>query len=109
MDRLSEITFRLPATPESRGFLADLGTLLAGVAYAGLATDRLTLTPPLPSTADELRDGIRDFVVGREPRFELVHDQLATRTQWQFALWTDLTRTELSGCSPSRRGSRRPA
>lgn len=217
MDRLSEITFLLPATPESRSFLGELRSLLAEVAYADFAgsagradglVDRLTLTPPqpagarpvttfqladvaapevaldtghsigvwggdtpdtpplpasvemadltrrlaghvqrvdhtgvnlparatspeqwqdlvsalasastmyryptgeewpfvLPSTSDELLGDIRDFVVGREPRFELVYDQWLTQTQWQFALWTDLTRTELELLFPEPEG-----
>jgi hypothetical protein len=67
-------------------------------------------TPPeewpfvLPSTPGELRDDIRDSVVGREPRFELVHDEWLTRTQWQFALWTDLTRAELERLFPEPEG-----
>lgn len=205
---MSEITFRLPATPESRQFLDELRSLFAEVVYARDGGDRLTLTPPrpvgalpvttfeladvpapevvlhavrslgvwsggttdrptspvemadlvrrlaghvqridhtgvnlpghatspeqwrelvgavaaasttyayptgeqwpfvLPSTVDELRDGIRDFVVGREPRFELVYDESLTlmRTEWQFALWTDLTRAELEQMFPEPEG-----
>lgn len=219
MDRLSEITFRLPATPDSSGFLGELRSLLADVAYArfdgsagppGRVGERLTLTPPqpagarpvtafeladvagpdvvfdtgqairgrcnegappeerprqtgveladltrrlaghvkrvdhtgvnlpthaispeqwrdlvgglasvstmyryptgeewpfvLPSTSDELSGGIRDFVVGREPRFELVHAEGLAQTEWQFALWTDLTRTELELLFPEPEG-----
>lgn len=54
----------------------------------------------LPSTADELADDVRDFVVGREPRFELVYDQALTQTEWQIALWTDLSRAELEALVP---------
>ncbi|MFU8872497.1 hypothetical protein [Micromonospora sp. SL4-19] len=215
MDRLREITFRLPRTPDSRAFLGELRTLLADVAYAEPADaggpretgDRLTLTPPrptgarpvttfaladvagpevildigrsvdlragaapdgqapagiemaeltrrlagharrvdhtgvnlptstlpperwrdlvhaiaststmyhyptgeewpfvLPSTADELSGDIRDFVVGREPRFELVYDQWRTQPEWQFAIWTDLTRAELELLFPEPEG-----
>ncbi|TDC62943.1 hypothetical protein [Streptomyces hainanensis] len=210
MDRLSEITFRLPATPASRAFLGELATLWADVPYAGGDADGgLCLTPPhpagahpvttfrladvptpevvfstghaigvwesaeppedhvhpapveladltrrlagqvrridhtgvnvpsrfvppegwrdlvsglaassalyryptgeewpfvLPSTPDELADDIRDFVVGREPRFELVHETRQTRTLWQFALWTDLTRAELQRLFPEPEG-----
>lgn len=214
VDRLFEITFRLPASKESSNFLVELRTLLAQVTYAEFAVspeaggarrevvDSLTLTPPqpfgarpvttfehadiaapevvfdngrsigvwsdgttdgqtppiemadlvrrlsghvrrvdhtgvnlpagatspeqwreligavasaatmyryptgeqwpfvLPSSSDELRDDILDFVVGREPRFELVYDQWLTRTEWQFALWTDLTRAELEVLFP---------
>lgn len=208
MDRLTEITFRLPATPESRDFLAELRSLLGEVEYAeaGAGGDRLTLTPPrpvdarpvttfeladvpspevafdtgltlgiwsdgaadgqsptveladltqrlrghvqrvdhtgvnlpggatspeqwrellialgsvstmyrypegeewpfiLPSTPDELDGDIRDFVVGREPRFELVYAESQPRTEWQFALWTDLTRAELESLFPEPEG-----
>ncbi|MBC9820423.1 hypothetical protein [Terrabacter sp. MAHUQ-38] len=218
MGRLSEITFLLPAKPDSGRFLGELRALLAEVAYADFAgsagTDdlvgeRLTLTPPrpvgarplttfrladvpapelvldtgrsislrggdappdarpspavvemadlsrrltghvkrvdhtgvnlptrvtsreawdnlvgalasvstmyryptgeewpfvLPSTSDELLAGIHDFVVGREPRFELVHDEGLTQTEWQFALWTDLTRAELELLFPEPEG-----
>ena len=58
----------------------------------------------LPSTSGELRDDIRDFVVGREPRFELVYDESLVRTEWQFALWTDLTRAELELMFPEPEG-----
>lgn len=218
MDRLSEITFLLPDTPESHRFLDELRSLFAEVAYADVTGsartddrvgDRLTLTPPrpvdarpvtafeladvrapevalgagprirarvdtdpretrslaarveladltrrvaghvrrvdhtgvnvpacatpperwhalvraiaststlyryptgedwpfvLPSTSDELLDDIHDFVVGREPRFELVYDQWLTQPQWQFALWTDLTRPELEQMFPEPEG-----
>ena len=218
MDRLSEISFRLPETPDSSSFLGELRSLLAEVAYAdpagsagtdGSVGDRLTLTPPrpadarpvttfeladvpapevaldtgqsfslragdtqpetplrqaavemadltrrlaghvkrvdhtgvnlpacttspeqwrdlvgalasastmyryptgeewpfvLPSTPAELSSDIRDFVVGREPRFELVHDEALTQTEWQFALWTDLTRIELDLLFPEPEG-----
>jgi hypothetical protein len=217
MDRLSEIAFLLPETPESREFLGELRSLLAEVAYADVAGsadtasrvgDRLTLTPPrptdarpvtkfqladvpvpevafdtghsiggrgstdthemrtlpgqvemadltrrlaghvqrvdhtgvnvpacatspeqwqelvsalasastmyrypgeewpfvLPSTTDEFLDDIHDFVVGREPRFELVYDQWLTQAQWQLALWTDLTRAELELLFPEPEG-----
>ncbi|WP_234442793.1 hypothetical protein [Streptomyces sp. FxanaA7] len=220
MDRLSEIAFLLPTTPESRDFLGGLRSLLAEVEYAdfagstdtagevGGAVDRLTLTPPspvgalpvttfqladvaapevvldtghrigvrrgdtsgaqpfsagvtmadltrrlaghvervdhtgvnlpacatsprqwedlvgalasastmyryptgeawpfvIPSTSEEFLGDIHDFVVGREPRFELVHDQGTTQTQWQFALWTDLTRSQLELLFPEPEG-----
>ncbi|GAA1407042.1 hypothetical protein [Catellatospora coxensis] len=208
MDRLSEITFRLPDTAESRGFLDGLRLLLADVPYAATdAADRLTLTPPwsgdarpvttfaladvpapevalddeqviglvtgpgtevvvlparvelpdlverlaghvrrvdhtgvnlpvgtsaeqwddlvgavaaasamyryptgeqwpfvLPATPQELADDIADFVVGREPRFELVREQRLTQTSWQIALWTDLARAELELLFPEPEG-----
>jgi hypothetical protein len=214
MERLSEITYRLPSSPGSSAFLAELRTLLAPVTYAvpsecattGRPVDRLTLTPPqpadarpvtsfeladipapevafdtgrtidvwsddttpadepslaladlvarlhghvqrvdhtgvnlpvrntspeqwqelvggiaatatmyryptgeqwpfvLPSSPDEFHDDIHDFVIGREPRFELVYDEWARRTEWQFALWTDLTRAELETLFPDPEG-----
>lgn len=205
MSRLSEITFRLPGTPESRAFLGELRTLLAEVAYAESAADSLTLTPPrpaealpattfeladvsapeiafdtghsiglwgddsqllpanvemaeltrrlaghvrrvdhtgvnlpasatppqrwrdlvgalasastmyrypegqewpfvLPSTSDEFGGDISEFIVGREPRFELVYDEWLSQTMWQFALWTDLTRDELERLFPEPEG-----
>jgi hypothetical protein len=58
----------------------------------------------LPSTTDELVGDIRSFLVGREPRFELVYDQGQMRTEWQFALWTDLTRTEVETMFPEPEG-----
>ncbi|GIE76601.1 hypothetical protein Aph02nite_25510 [Actinoplanes philippinensis] len=54
----------------------------------------------LPSTGMELENDIHDFVVGREPRFELVHDTWNPYTTWQIALWTTLTRTELEQLFP---------
>lgn len=43
-------------------------------------------------------------MVGREPRFELVYEEWRTRTEWQFALWTDLTRAELELLLPEPEG-----
>jgi hypothetical protein len=54
----------------------------------------------LPSTTDELADDIRSFVAGREPRFELVYDEWQTCPEWQFSLWTDLSRAELEKLFP---------
>ncbi|MFI6264508.1 hypothetical protein [Micromonospora sp. NPDC051006] len=62
----------------------------------------------LPSTAGELQHGIADFVVGREPRFELVHDPWRTYPEWQFALWTDLTRAQLELLFPDPQGMTAP-
>ncbi|GAB3138127.1 hypothetical protein GCM10027290_05180 [Micromonospora sonneratiae] len=59
----------------------------------------------LPSTSDELVGDIRTFVTGREPRFELVYDRWSRKTTWQFALWTDLTRTELERLFPGPEGT----
>lgn len=58
----------------------------------------------LPSTAGELGSDIRDFVVGREPRFELVHDEWSSHTVWQFALWTSLTSADLARLFPAPYG-----
>jgi hypothetical protein len=55
----------------------------------------------LPSTEEEHVTDIRDFVVGREPRFELVHDPWSPGTTWQFALRTTLTRTDLESLFPA--------
>lgn len=204
MARLSEIAFRLPATPESRAWLGALRALLSDVEYAeATGDDRLTLTPPtpagarpvtafeladvrtpeialdtgptigvegdgslearpeladlasrlaghiqrvdhtgvnlptrttsaeqwqntlstiaaaatmyryptgedwpfvLPSTTEELAGDIRAFVVGREPRFELVYDEWRTEPEWQFALRIDLTRAELEELFPEPEG-----
>ncbi|MDR7323509.1 MULTISPECIES: hypothetical protein [Catenuloplanes] len=62
----------------------------------------------LPATPGELTTDIRDFVVGREPRFELVHDEWSSHTTWQFALWTTLTRAELEELIPAPWGTGLP-
>jgi hypothetical protein len=62
----------------------------------------------LPSTTEELQTDIRDFVVGREPRFELVYDPWSPHTTWQFALWTTLTRTDLEQLFPAPYGMTLP-
>jgi hypothetical protein len=43
-----------------------------------------------------------------EPRFELVYDQWRTQTEWQFALWTDLSRAELELMFPEPEGTTFP-
>ncbi|WP_144126046.1 hypothetical protein [Catellatospora sichuanensis] len=58
----------------------------------------------LPATSEECTGDIGDFVVGREPRFELVQEQRLTQTTWQIALWTDLTRAELELMFPEPEG-----
>ncbi|MBM7788513.1 hypothetical protein [Tenggerimyces flavus] len=62
----------------------------------------------LPSTEAELASDIRAFVVGREPRFELVYDEWRTQPEWQFALFTDLTRAELETLFPEPFGTTFP-
>jgi hypothetical protein len=62
----------------------------------------------LPSTAAELAGDIGDFTAGREPRFELVYDRWRTRIEWQFALGTDLTRTDLEALFPEPDGTTFP-
>ncbi|MET0419689.1 MAG: GrpB family protein [Actinoplanes sp.] len=62
----------------------------------------------LPSAAEELAGDIRDFVVGREPRFELVQELWNTHTTWQIALWTSLTRPELERLFPAPYGTTLP-
>lgn len=203
MDRLEEVAFRLPDSPQSRQFLRDMRRLLEHVPYASSdAAGGLVLTPPapvaarpvtmlrladvpapevaldigriiglrgsgpaprrdgvgltdliqrldghvrrvdhtgvnlpgrsvpteewddlvhdiasaaamyryptgeqwpfvLPSTVGELNTDILDFVVGREPRFELVYDPWDSHTTWQFALWTTLTRVDLEESFPT--------
>jgi hypothetical protein len=58
----------------------------------------------IPATGEELRDEIRAFPVGRTPKFELVHDALATMPVLQFALGTDLSRGELELRLPEPHG-----
>ena len=198
MDRLSDITYRLPASPAAASFLELLGRLLADVGYAEAVPGRVVLTPPwpagarprtvfaaadvpapevvfdggpairvpggtpedpatlvamtelvdrlrghvrrvdhtgvnladagrwqelvgalagrttmyryptgepwpfvLPSTAAELDGDVRDFRIGREPRFELVRADGLARVEWQFALSTDLTRARLEAMFPA--------
>jgi hypothetical protein len=62
----------------------------------------------LPATSAELATDIREFVIGREPRFELVHDGWSSYTTWQFALWTTLTRAELEKLIPAPWGTALP-
>jgi hypothetical protein len=62
----------------------------------------------LPSTPGELQTDIRDFVVGREPRFELVYDEWSPHMTWQFALWTTLTRSDLERLFPAPYGMTLP-
>lgn len=58
----------------------------------------------LPSTDEEFGTDIGAFVVGREPRFELVHDTWSGHTTWQFALWTSLSRPALEELFPAPHG-----
>ncbi|MEV4619938.1 hypothetical protein AB0J74_14675 [Asanoa sp. NPDC049573] len=62
----------------------------------------------LPSTSAGLHGDIQEFLVGREPRFELIYDQWRTRTEWQFALGTDLSRAELEQMFPEPKGTTIP-
>lgn len=54
----------------------------------------------LPATPEELQDGIRTFVYGRDPKFELVYDTGASRPTVQFQLDTDLTRRQVEELLP---------
>ncbi len=54
----------------------------------------------IPATAAEFQGNIQDFVAGREPKFELVYDGWTAQPLLQFALGTDLTRTQLEALLP---------
>ena len=54
----------------------------------------------LPSTDSEFRSGIQDFILGREPKFELVYDASARHPEIQIALGTDLDASELTARFP---------
>src|SRR5688572_23107129 len=83
MERLSEITFRLPASPESSAFLDELRILLAEVTYAESATvDRLTLTPPQPAGARP----VTTFALADVPAPEVTFD-----TGRSIGVWSDGT------------------
>jgi hypothetical protein len=58
----------------------------------------------IPASDDEFQDDIRTFPVGRLPKFELVHDALATLPVLQFSLGTDLSREELEARLPNPYG-----
>jgi hypothetical protein len=58
----------------------------------------------LPSSDEEFQGDIRTFVIGRNPKFELVHDVWATLPVLQFALGTDLSREELEALLPDPYG-----
>jgi hypothetical protein len=58
----------------------------------------------IPTTDDEYRDDIRNFPVGRLPKFEFVHDSRATLPVLQFSLGTDLSRQELETRLPDPYG-----
>jgi hypothetical protein len=58
----------------------------------------------LPASDEEFCDDIHIFATGRFPKFELVHDVLATLPVLQFALGTDLSREELEASLPEPYG-----
>ena len=58
----------------------------------------------LPASDEEFQDDIRAFVIGRFPKFELVHDGWATLPVLQFALGTDLAREALEAILPDPDG-----
>lgn len=57
-----------------------------------------------PATQSEFETDITSFVAGREPRFELVYDDYVHFPLYQFALETDLTRSELETRFPQPYG-----
>jgi hypothetical protein len=54
----------------------------------------------IPSTEQEFEDDIRHFVLGREPKFELVYDSWTSEPVFQFSLGTDLPRAEVEARFP---------
>lgn len=55
----------------------------------------------LPSTQIEYETSIRDFVLGREPKFELVYDHYTSLPTFQFDIETDLTKQEVEKLFPA--------
>ncbi|MDQ0904126.1 hypothetical protein QFZ22_000111 [Streptomyces canus] len=104
VQRVDHTGVNVPACATSPEQWRDLTTALASASTMYRYPTGEDWPFVLPSTSDELLGDIRDFVVGREPRFELVYDQWLTQTQWQFALWTDLTRAELEQMFPEPEG-----
>ncbi|MEM7347599.1 MAG: hypothetical protein AAF485_25465 [Chloroflexota bacterium] len=58
----------------------------------------------IPSTDEEYNSDIQDFVLGREPKFELVYDHFAKYPEIQIALGTDLTKQALETLFPAPYG-----
>jgi hypothetical protein len=58
----------------------------------------------LPATEEEFMGDIHHFVVGREPKFELVYDTWTPDPVLQFSLGTDLSRTEIEARFPAPEG-----
>lgn len=58
----------------------------------------------LPATPTEYRDDIHDFVLGREPKFELVYDRYSLLPTFQFDIETDLTQLEVESLFPNPLG-----
>ncbi|WP_328473530.1 hypothetical protein OHA21_12745 [Actinoplanes sp. NBC_00393] len=99
--RVDHTGVNLPARSLSTTDWADLVRTLAAAATMYRYPTGEQWPFLLPSTEAELATDIRDFVVGREPRFELVYDPWCPCTTWQFALWTTFTRTELENLFPA--------
>jgi hypothetical protein len=54
----------------------------------------------LPSTTEEFQSDIKDFCIGREPKFELVYDKYTSLIVFQFDIETDLKREEVEKMFP---------
>jgi hypothetical protein len=55
----------------------------------------------IPSTQEELKNDIRDFCLGREPKFELVYEEYSESPILQFDLETDLKRHKVEELFPA--------
>lgn len=54
----------------------------------------------IPATQSEFENGIENFMMSREPKFELVYDEYVSIPTFQFDIKTDFTRTEVERLFP---------
>ncbi|MCU4749302.1 hypothetical protein ACWD33_04445 [Streptomyces xiamenensis] len=102
--RVDHLGVSVPASGAASGGWDELVAALASASTMYRYPEGEEWPFVLPSTEAEFAAGISDFVIGREPRFELVHDRWLSQSQVQLALWTDLTRAELERMFPEPEG-----
>lgn len=102
--RVDHFGVNLPASEVSRKSWAGLLKKVAAQANLYRYPEGFEWPFIIPATKTEFESDISSFGEGREPRFELVYDEVARFPLYQFALETDLTGQELEALFPAPYG-----
>ena len=102
--RADHVGVNIPQTKLDRGEWDRLRGTVGSISVLYRCPDNENWLFVLPTSQEEFQDEIRDFVLGREPKFELVYDDKAKVPLFQFSVETGLSRAESEELFPGPSG-----